>query len=192
MSVEVRVLCEGYLSGADDDRVGSTVGFVREGDVSVVIDPGLVRGHDAILEPLADLGIGPGEITDVVLSHHHPDHTLNAALFPSARVHDHWAWYRDDLWIDRPAEGFELSPSIRLIETPGHSPQDISTIVDTDDGAVVFTHLWWTATKPTEDPYATDPKLLHRNRARVLGLPGLTLIVPGHGPAFEPGPETPR
>ena len=62
------------------------------------------------------------QITDVVLSHHHPDHTLNAALFANARFHDHWAWYRDDRWVDRPAEGFALSPSIRLIETPGHSP----------------------------------------------------------------------
>jgi glyoxylase-like metal-dependent hydrolase (beta-lactamase superfamily II) len=128
----------------------------------------------------------------VVLSHHHPDHTLNAALFPKARVHDHWAWYRDDLWIDREAEGFELSPSIRLIETPGHSPQDISTLVDTDEGLVVFTHLWWNSEKPVEDPYAPDPHLLHENRARVLSLGGLRTIVPGHGAPFEPGPETPR
>ena len=123
----------------------------------MVIDPGLVSGRDAILRPLAELELAPEQITDVVLSHHHPDHTLNAALFPNARVHDHWAWYRDDLWIDRPAEGFELSSSIRLIETPGHSPQDVSTLVDTDGGLVVFTHLWWTATVPDEDPFAPDP-----------------------------------
>ncbi len=24
-------------------------------------------------------------------SHHHPDHTVNAALFPNARIHDHGA-----------------------------------------------------------------------------------------------------
>ncbi len=50
-------------------------------------------------------------MTDVVLSHHHPDHTINAALFPSARYHDHWAIYQDDVWTSRDAEGFELSPS---------------------------------------------------------------------------------
>jgi glyoxylase-like metal-dependent hydrolase (beta-lactamase superfamily II) len=128
----------------------------------------------------------------VVLSHHHPDHTLNAALFANARFHDHWAWYRDDRWVDRPAEGFELSPSIRLIETPGHSPQDISTLVDSADGLVVFTHLWWTSTVPEEDPFAPDPAVLHANRARVLGLSELRTIVPGHGAPFEPGPDTPR
>jgi glyoxylase-like metal-dependent hydrolase (beta-lactamase superfamily II) len=191
MTAETRILSEGYLSG-DDDRVGSTVGFAREGGVLVVIDPGLVPGRDAILRPLAELELSPEQITDVVLSHHHPDHTLNAALFPNARVHDHWAWYRDDRWVDRPAEGFELSPSIRLIETPGHSPQDISTLVDSADGLVAFTHLWWTSTVPEEDPFAPDPAVLHANRARVLGLPDLRTIVPGHGAPFEPGPDTPR
>jgi glyoxylase-like metal-dependent hydrolase (beta-lactamase superfamily II) len=191
MTAEIRVLCEGYLSG-DDDRVGSTVGFAREGGVLVVIDPGLVPGRDAILRPLAELELSPEQITDVVLSHHHPDHTLNAALFANARFHDHWAWYRDDRWVDRPAEGFELSPSIRLIETPGHSPQDISTLVDSADGLVVFTHLWWTSTFPEEDPFAPDPTVLHANRARVLGLSELRTIVPGHGAPFEPGPDTPR
>jgi glyoxylase-like metal-dependent hydrolase (beta-lactamase superfamily II) len=191
MTAEIRVLSEGYLSG-DDDRVGSTVGFAREGGVLVVIDPGLVPGRDAILRPLAELELCPEQITDVVLSHHHPDHTLNAALFANALFHDHWAWYRDDRWVDRPAEGFELSPSIRLIETPGHSPQDVSTLVDSADGLVVFTHLWWTSTVPEEDPFAPDPAVLHANRARVLGLPELRTIVPGHGAPFEPGPDTPR
>jgi glyoxylase-like metal-dependent hydrolase (beta-lactamase superfamily II) len=188
---EFHVLSEGYLSN-DDDRVGSTVSFAREADVLVVIDPGLVAVRGAILDPLAALGAAPEDVTDVVISHHHPDHALNVALFPNARLHDHWAWYRDDLWISRPAEGFELAPGIRLTETPGHSPQDVSTLVDTPDGLVVATHLWWTATGPAEDPYASDPALLHEHRARVLALPGLFRIVPGHGPAFSPGADTPR
>jgi hypothetical protein len=57
---------------------------------------------------------------------------------------------------------------------------------------VVFTHLWWTATVPAEDPFAPDLALLHENRARVLSLRGLRAIVPGHGAPFEPGPDTPR
>ncbi|MFB3738955.1 MAG: MBL fold metallo-hydrolase [Candidatus Velamenicoccus archaeovorus] len=187
---ELHVLLEGYLG--HDDRVGSTTSFARDGDVLVVVDPGLAPGRDAILGPLRDLGVSPEDVTDVVVSHHHPDHTLNVALFPNARLHDHWAWYQDDLWISRPAEGFELAPAIRLIETPGHTPQDISTLVETEEGLVVCTHLWWHASGPAEDPYAPDPELLHRNRRRVLELPGLIRIVPGHGPAFAPDGATPR
>ncbi len=65
-------------------------------------------------------------MTAVVLSHHHPDHTLNAALFPNAAVHDHWAVYRGDEWDSRDCEGAELSPSVRLLRTPGHSTEDLS------------------------------------------------------------------
>jgi len=188
----LHVLSEGYLSEGGNDRVGSTVSLVTDGDVVAVIDPGLVPSRAAILGPLRVMGFEPEDVTDVVISHHHPDHTLNVALFPNARLHDHWAWYRDDLWVSRPAEGFELSPAVRLIETPGHTPQDISTLIEGEDGLAVATHLWWTSTGPPEDPYATDPETLHRNRARVLALPGIARIVPGHGAPFVPGDDTPR
>jgi glyoxylase-like metal-dependent hydrolase (beta-lactamase superfamily II) len=182
----LQVLFTGYLG----DRVASTVSFVADGELRLVVDPGLVPAPRAILEPLAALGVGPEQVTDVVLSHHHPDHTLHAALFPNARVHDFWAVYQGDVWDSRPAEGVELSPSVRLIETPGHTPQDITTLVGTPDGVVACTHLWWTATVPVEDPYATDPAALHAGRRRVLEV--ASLVVPGHGPPFTPTPETPR
>jgi glyoxylase-like metal-dependent hydrolase (beta-lactamase superfamily II) len=182
----LHVLFTGYLG----DRVASTVSFVADGELRLVVDPGLVPAPRAILEPLAALRMGPEAVTDVVLSHHHPDHTLHAALFPNARVHDFWAVYKGDLWDSRPAEGVELSPSVRLIETPGHSPQDITTLVGTPDGVVACTHLWWTATVPVEDPYATDPEALHAGRRRVLEV--ASLVVPGHGPPFTPTPDTPR
>lgn len=94
--------------------------------------------------------------------------------------------------MSRPAEGFDLSPAIRLIQTPGHSAEDVSTLVDTDDGLVVATHLWWTAAGPADDPYAPDREVLRASRERVLGLPGLATIVPGHGPAFPPAADPPR
>ncbi|GAC1305443.1 MAG: hypothetical protein NVSMB27_44180 [Ktedonobacteraceae bacterium] len=134
--------------------------------------------------------MSPTSITDVVFSHHHPDHTLNAALFPQARFHDVWAIYQGDTWESRAAEQYDLSASIRLIETPGHSPQDITTLVGTHDGVVAFTHLWWAAQGPTEDPLASDLQSLHAHRARVLQV--ATLIVPGHGAPFTPDATTPR
>jgi glyoxylase-like metal-dependent hydrolase (beta-lactamase superfamily II) len=129
-----------------------------------------------------------------VLSHHHPDHTVNVGLFPGARVHDFQAIHVDDRWIDRPAEGFELSPNVTLIETPGHTPQDITTLVSTESGLVRFTHLWWAADgpadDPADDPYTHDAEALQTNRARVREL--VSEIVPGHGPRFVPDESTPR
>lgn len=188
MAADLTVLHAGY---ATDEGVASTVVFVRDGDAVVVVDPGMVRGPELILDPLAALGVQPGEVTDVVLSHHHPDHTWHLALFPAARVHDVWAVYQGDQWDDQPAEGRRVSEHVRLIETPGHTPQDITTLVETSQGLIACTHLWWHAGGPSEDPRATDAEALHTGRARVLGLP-VVRIVPGHGPAFAPDASTPR
>src|SRR5260370_2497980 len=133
-SAEVHILFTGYAQDSETpavSRVASTIGFVRDGAIRVIIDPGMTPDQNAILAPLAALGESPLSITDVVFSHHHPDHTLNAALFPNARFHDYWAIYHGDTWEDRPADRYEISPSIRLIETPGHPPQDITTLVAT-------------------------------------------------------------
>jgi len=192
-SAEVHILFHGYAKDGDApevSHVASTVAFVREGEVRAIIDPGMVPATESMLEPLAALGVSPESITDVIFSHHHPDHTLNAALFPLARFHDNWAIYQGDRWESREAEGYELSPSIRLIETPGHTAQDITTLVGTKDGVVAFTHLWWFAEGPADDPLATDNDALHRNRERVLQV--ATLIVPGHGAPFKPDESTPR
>lgn len=186
MAAEVHILFTGYVG----DRVASTVAFVRDGNARVIVDPGMVPSPRAILDPLAQLGESADAITDVVFSHHHPDHTLHAALFPNARFHDHWAIYQGDTWESRRAEGFEIAPSIRLIETPGHTPQDITTLVGTSAGVVAFTHLWWHANGPAEDPYSTDAAALHAGRQRVLEV--ATLIVPGHGAPFTPSETTPR
>jgi len=186
----VDILFEGYL-GRPDHRVASTVGLIRDGSAVIIVDPGLVPAASSILDPLSSMGLGPDSVTDVVFSHHHPDHTMNAALFPAARFHDHWAVYQADLWTSRDAEGFRISSGVELIRTPGHTPEDISTVVATEEGLVVFTHLWWNAGTPVEDPYATDPPALHAGRARVLGL-NPALVVPGHGPPFPPSTATPR
>jgi glyoxylase-like metal-dependent hydrolase (beta-lactamase superfamily II) len=188
-TAELHVLTAGYIR-YPENRVASTVSFVRDGDFRLVIDPGLVVARSAILDPLAELGVSPDEVTDVVFSHHHPDHTLNAALFPHARFHDHWATYQGDVWIIPDQTDRDLSRSVRLIATPGHTPQDITTLVSTPDGVAALTHLWFSSEGPPEDPVATDPEQVHENRARILDIAGL--IVPGHGPAFTPGPETPH
>lgn len=191
-AAEYHILLNGYVRRQVPgvSHVASTVSFVRDGAALVVIDPGLAESHAAILEPLQALGVAAADITDVVFSHHHPDHTLNAALFPNARFHDHWAIYQGHNWTSRKAEGFDISPSIRLIETPGHTIQDITTLVGTGGGIIAFTHLWWSAEGPVEDPYAPDPATLHNNRERVLKI--ASLIVPGHGAPFVPDESTPH
>lgn len=178
------VLYTGYVSPG----VAATVGFIRDGDRRVVTDPGMVRHRSLILDPLGELGVTPEQVTDVVFSHHHPDHTLNAALFPAARFHDHWAIYQGDQWHWRDADGYQLTPAIRLIRTPGHTLEDLTILAGTRHGVVAFTHLWNHATA-VGDRHAVDRAGLHAGRRRVLAV--ADIIVPGHGPAFTPDTTTP-
>ena len=181
MTARLDILCTGYAAA----RVASTVVLIREAGRVIVVDPGMVASRRQILDPLARLGLETASVSDVVFSHHHPDHTLNAALFERARFHDFWAIYRDDVWTDRPADGFELSPSVRLMTTPGHTAQDITTLAVTGDGLAACTHLWWSQDGPVTDPRAEDQELLERSRSRLLAL-APALIVPGHGAPFAP------
>jgi glyoxylase-like metal-dependent hydrolase (beta-lactamase superfamily II) len=167
-----------------------TVSLVRDADRVAIVDPGMVADRALILGPLGELGVRPEDVTDVVVSHHHLDHTVNVALFPVVPVHDFQSVIEGDVFTRRAAEGTQLSPGIRLLATPGHTKQDVTTLVGTADEVVALTHLWWMGEGPAEDPYCTDRDELREQRERVLGL--ATLIVPGHGAPFRPEASTPR
>src|SRR6266550_4083025 len=92
----VHLLHAGYAA----ERVASSVVLVLDGDARIVVDPRMVAHTQLILDPLAALDVPPVSVSHVFLSHHHPDHTINVALFPNAEVVDFWARYRDDLWLD--------------------------------------------------------------------------------------------
>ena len=179
----VHLLHPGYIR-EEGTRVGSSVTLVRDGDVLIVTDPGLVASRSLILDPLATLGVDPEAVTHVTFSHHHPDHTVNAALFPNAEIIDFWARYKDDLWLDHGGDGWHISPNVQLWLTPGHTEEDASIVVTAEDGTYAMTHLWWrTDRTPEVDPYAPSQETLELHRARVLEV--ADVVVPGHGEPFR-------
>ena len=180
MTATVNLLTSGYVN----DRVASSVVLVRENDAIIVVDPGMVAHRNKILDPLRELGVHEDQVTDVIFSHHHPDHTLNAALFSRARFHDVWAIYFNDVWADR-TDVIKGAPSVSLLDTPGHTSEDVSTLIETAEGLVVCTHLWWSVAGPVVDPLAQDQGLLESSRTAVLALSPM-LIIPGHGAPFTP------
>ncbi|MBE9039547.1 MBL fold metallo-hydrolase [Oscillatoriales cyanobacterium LEGE 11467] len=197
---QVRILLEGYVTpiegrefvpGVRDDgarQVASTMALVEGDNAIVFVDPGFVRDRALIFDALAQAAVTPEAVTHVFISHHHPDHTLNAALFPNATVVDFWANYKGDLWEDR-GDNVEIAPGIRVLRTPGHTREDASLVVETEKGTVVFTHVWWTEELfPPEDPLAEDAAALEASRQLVFSL--ADCIVPGHGGAF-PNPQKP-
>ena len=173
----VHLLHAGYAG----DRVGSSVVLVRDGDALIVVDPGMVARRSLILDPLRELGVAPEAVTHVFLSHHHPDHTMNVALFPEAEVFDFWARYKDDLWLDHDGDGTKLGPRSTMWLTPGHTPEDATLVVEADDARV-----------------RDDPPVVARGpdaRGRPDRRPGVHRAEPRAGPRRgrhrDPGPRRP-
>ena len=181
MSTTAHLLTAGYA----DERVASSVTFVRDGDALIVADPGMVASRARILDPLSALGVAPEDVTHVFLSHHHPDHTINVALFPNAEVVDFWARYRADEWLDHDGDGHLLAPNAALWLTPGHTEEDATLVVHADDGVYALTHLWWRGDRtPLVDPLAWDQAKLEEGRARLVA-GGVDIVIPGHGAPFR-------
>ena len=181
----VQLIHPGYVR-ENGTRVGSSISLVRDGDALIVVDPGLVASRGHILDPLEEQGVQADDVTHVFLSHHHPDHTVNVALFPNAEIIDFWARYKDDQWLDHGGDGWRMTPGTQLWLTPGHSEEDASLIVDAEDGVYALTHLWWLADRtPVEDPFAPDQTLLDFHRGRILA--AADIVIPGHGEAFKTG-----
>ena len=171
-------------AGYSGERTASSVALVQDGDALIVVDPGMVARRALILDPLRELGVEPEAVTHVFLSHHHPDHTVNIALFQNAEVVDFWARYIDDLWLDMPGDGYRLSPKAQLWLTPGHTEADASLIVEAADAVYAMTHLWWHADRsPAIDPVAYDQAAIEAGRERVLAV--ADVVIPGHGASFR-------
>jgi glyoxylase-like metal-dependent hydrolase (beta-lactamase superfamily II) len=181
-SAQVDVVQEGSLTLAGGG-VASSCTLVREGDRVIVVDPGMAPNAAAILQRLAALGLATTDVTEVVLTHHHPDHTLHAGHFPSAAVHDHWAIYRGTDWQDSDCHGRVISPSVTLARTPGHTVQDLAVVIGTPEGIVVCTHAWFRAGSAVEDEDPEDATALRASRAAIVE--AADRIIPGHGPAFD-------
>jgi glyoxylase-like metal-dependent hydrolase (beta-lactamase superfamily II) len=184
-TASLHVIHTGYVR---DDHVSGTVSLIVDGDARLVVDPGLVADREEILGPLREHGLEPASVTHVLLTHHHPDHTVNIGLFPNAEVVDGWARYRGDRWLDHDGDGYRPSPHVRLLTTPGHTDMDVTWLVETDGGVIACTHAWWFADRtPAEDPLATDQARLEESRRRILAK--ATVIVPGHGAPFPVDPD---
>ena len=136
---------------------GRTAGMVAfpntllvRGERDYLVDPGLIMQGAPVIGALQELGVEPGDVKDVILTHLHFDHAEGLAGWPQRRVLVHKleteAPYAQivagilelaNLEVLEGDEG-EIEPGIRWLRTPGHSDGLISLLVDTDDGLVVI------------------------------------------------------
>ena len=137
----------------------SGVTLLRGGGRVVLIDTGGFGVRAPLAQALADRDIAPAEVTDVLLTHVHYDHAVNALLFPEAEMcisEADLAWARDrppgfdpvpELYAaaldDNPhicrldGDGPVL-PGIDAVAAPGHTPGCLVYRVAVEDGVVLF------------------------------------------------------
>src|SRR5579875_3803145 len=161
-AASLRILSAGCLG----QRATSTVTLVRDG--------------------AAVIGITPAAVTDVVALRTAPGHMVSAALFPGARRQR--AASGRDRNTAPPSVGFAVSPSVRLIESPGLCPGELTALVATRHGIVAITHLWSSGSDGAPGP---DRERAAQRQARLRVLSVASRIIPAHGPAFRAGPDTP-
>ncbi|GKV68152.1 hydrolase [Sporosarcina sp. NCCP-2716] len=86
--------------------VGDVNAFLVKGDALTLIDAGprTKEAHAALVHGLKELGIRMEDIEQVILTHHHPDHSGWADGFLNAEVSGH---VYNNLWLTRNPEFFD-------------------------------------------------------------------------------------
>jgi glyoxylase-like metal-dependent hydrolase (beta-lactamase superfamily II) len=148
---------DGFRRYKELQEGGRTVGMVAFPNTLLVraqrdylVDPGLIMQGGPVFGALGALGVDPGAVKDVILTHLHFDHAEGLAVWPQRRAYVHRleteAPYAQiisgmlamvELEVLEGDEG-EIEPGVRWLRTPGHSDGLISLLVDTDDGLVVI------------------------------------------------------
>ena len=161
---------------------------------------------------LRAIGVDPGEIDTVILTHLHWDHAANNHLFPNATLMCQKIEYESLLDPQVTKKGYDMEnvmtfkyalidgdrqiyEGISAVLTPGHTPGMQSVVVDTDIGRVILTGDLITLRESLSYDPPRFNALLYDDSAvgdmqRSLGriLPISRKILPGHDPGvFAPG-----
>jgi glyoxylase-like metal-dependent hydrolase (beta-lactamase superfamily II) len=185
---------------------GRTAGMVAfpntlliRADRDYLVDPGLIMQGAPVIGALAELGVDPQEVQDVILTHLHFDHAEGLAAWPLRRTYVHKreidAPYAEivtgslenaNLQVLDGEEG-EIEPELRWIRTPGHSEGLITLLVDTDEGLVAIASdcvgplpEYFERMELPED-FGPEREELLRQWRRIREL-GPRIVIPGHNP----------
>jgi N-acyl homoserine lactone hydrolase len=137
----------------------SSVVLLRAQDRIVLIDTGGFSMRAMLIKRFAERGLKPADITDLLLTHSHHDHSVNWTMFPKARIvigaHElEWSltapWgigpvpelYMRELntWptLHKAAEGEEVFPGITAHLAPGHTPGHLVFVLHAGERDVIF------------------------------------------------------
>lgn len=138
----------------------STVALVRGRDRVILIDAGSFNMRRLVDAQLRSRGLGVEDVTDVLLTHSHYDHSMNWPMFPRARIvigSEELAWAAaqpvgdllvPEFYIRELAawpqlrvvrDGEEAAPGIIAYDSAGHTPGHLMFYLTSADRDVLFT-----------------------------------------------------
>jgi glyoxylase-like metal-dependent hydrolase (beta-lactamase superfamily II) len=137
----------------------STVVLLRAHGRIALVDTGGISMRTMLIKRLAERGLKPANITDLLLTHSHHDHSVNWTLFSHARIvigADELAWSLTVPWGETPVpelymrelnawptlhtakEGEEVFPGITAHLAPGHTPGCLLFVLHAAERDVIF------------------------------------------------------
>jgi glyoxylase-like metal-dependent hydrolase (beta-lactamase superfamily II) len=138
----------------------SSVVLLRAHDRIVLIDTGGFSVRTMLIKRFAERGLKPVDITDVLLTHSHHDHSVNWTMFPKARIvigADELEWSLKEPWgigpvpelyvselntwptVHKATDSEEVFPGITAHLAPGHTPGCLVFVLHAGERDVIFT-----------------------------------------------------
>lgn len=138
----------------------STIALLRIGSRRALVDVGSFGQRGLLLRQLKERGLSPRDITDVLLTHSHHDHSINWTLFNQANIvicQEELQWSLNQPWgetvvpelyvrelqtwptLKTIKNGEEVFPNTTAFVAPGHTPGSTVFILDAGEVDVIFT-----------------------------------------------------
>lgn len=186
MPAQVKILVEGYTNAdsvaeTGEEKTCATISLVRDGDLVMVVDPGILESQQVLVDALQKEGLTVGDVNIVCITHSHLDHYRNIGMFPNAKTLEYFG-----LWDGNNVKEWseQFTPNIQILRTPGHDYTGITLFVRTDDGVVAICgDIFWKENYPEEDSYAANPQKLITSRKLILEM--ADWIIPGHAGMYK-------
>lgn len=175
------------LAGPEPVEVDVRAFLVEHSTGLTLIDTGMAGEPSAISDRLAQLGADWSDVTDVVLTHNHPDHTGGLArvrdLAPTSTV---WASPLDQHigTLSPLSEGIAVR-GLEVLALPGHTPGHIG-LIHTDGTVFAGDTVGVTDGRlaPAPEQFTADPVQAAVSLHRLAEVASLRLLF-NHGPEID-------
>lgn len=187
VSINVEEHIPAGVLGPTPVTVGVSAFLVPDGSNFVLVDTGMEQTGKAIESALAEAGADWSDVSDIVITHAHPDH-IGAlgharASAPEAVVHANPLEKIDDA---EPLTDGEVVGSLRVFVTPGHTPGHLSLFDEGRGALLVGDCLGVMDGKLIRAPaqFTSDAAQAERSLHRLLELRGARMLF-AHGPEID-------